>query len=219
MIFLLLIVNVLADNHPFVTPFGTDLGSNNGVPGYSNGNSYYTSASSSYYGWIFAGLKWQCVEYARRWLIISHDLTFASIPCASDIWHLSTLESTEYYPFTYSVPFNRVPNGSKCAPIQGSVLIYKRVDVENPVGHVAIITEVGKDFILVSEQNWDNDFWPGNYSRKVPLDVTDGVYTIKDELPILGWMVYQDYDKSCFDSQCKTCTPANHDSEIGCNYA
>ena len=51
----------------------------------------------------------------------------------------------------------RIPNGSFCAPAIGSLLIYNKTK-EAPYGHVAIITGVEKDFIQVSEQNFDNEY-------------------------------------------------------------
>ena len=50
----------------FVTPFGTVLGSNDGVIGYSNGNDDYISHERISKGVIYVGMKWQCVEYSKR---------------------------------------------------------------------------------------------------------------------------------------------------------
>ena len=219
MLFFLLITGIIASASSSLPKFGTNLGSNNGVIGYSCYNSENELSTYNYVNWSYAGLKWQCVEYARRWLITTRSLTFGSIPCASDIWHLDSVDSIySFFPYSFSSPLNRVPNGSRCAPIVGSVLIYGRVQ-ENPVGHVAIIVKVTEDFIHVAEQNWDNDYWPGNYARKIPLRHTDDRYTIEDELPILGWMVYDDYDSECFDTLCETCSERNEDSKIGCTFS
>ena len=54
-------------------------------------------------------------------------------------------------------------------------------------GHVAIITGVADDYVLVSEENWDNEnYWPGNYSRKVSMMFKENQYFLIDESVILG---------------------------------
>jgi hypothetical protein len=199
------------------TPFGTVLGNNSGVIGYSNSNSSYTSNLPNYYNEIYTGMKYQCVEYTRRWLVQTQSLTYDSIPCASDIWRLSALNSTVT---GESIPFNRVPNSSKCPPRVGSLLIYRR-NKFNPVGHVAVITEVGSDYIRVSEQNWDSEYWPGDYSRQLRMRVNQGRYQIVESLeyPVFGWMVYNsEEDEACFDTECRTCPPPNFDPRSNCNY-
>ena len=220
---LLLVLGVIADDH-FVTPFGTLLGENDGVIGYSNGNSDHISNETSTIGsrsyQIYSGMKWQCVEYARRWIISRRLLTFGSVDCASDIWHLNSVSSIKANDFNKALPLNRVPNGSTCRPKIGNLLIYKRTEVEAPYGHIAIITMVEENQVLVSEQNWSNDYWPGDYARKVPLRVDDGVYTLTDEddMPILGWMVYGYHNSTCFDVECETCSKPTTDPNDNCSY-
>jgi hypothetical protein len=68
------------------------------------------------------------------------------------------------------------------------VLIWKR-SRGNPFGHVAIISEVNVDkrYIRVAEQNLDNYYWPGNYSRQIPLIYNHSWY-IDDADPVYGWI-------------------------------
>ena len=217
MLFLILVSGILASTPSSLPTFGTVLGSSSGVIGYSCDGSENVPSEYNYVDWSFSGLKWQCVEYARRWLITTKGLTFASIPCASDIWHLDSLESIYTFPYSFNRPLNRVPNGSKCAPTVGSILIYQKV-ANNPVGHVAIIVEIADSFIYVAEQNWDNDYWPGDYARQIPLKYENGSYTIEDELPILGWMVYEEYNSECFDILCETCSGRSWNLLLGCTF-
>ena len=212
-------ISVFADDSDFVTPFSTVLGSNSGVAAYSNGNSDNISGEYNELSIIRSGVKWQCVEYSRRWLILTKKLSFDPLPCASDIWHLDSLLGFEYYPFTYPTPLNRVPNGSKCSPKAGNLVIYSRGGPGMTYGHVAIITHVDTDYVLVAEQNWDNDYWPGNYARKLKMDYSNGSYTIYDEEHILGWMAYEEYDHACFDAKCSTCSSKNTDMSISCTYS
>ena len=62
---ILLLLNIVAGITENIT-FGTPLGSNNGVIGYSNKDSENYPRSYYYIGSIHIGLKWHCVEYARR---------------------------------------------------------------------------------------------------------------------------------------------------------
>ena len=185
-------------------PFGTNLGSNNNVIGYSNLNSDFVSNNDSYISVtlstkeeqpIFTGMQWQCVEYARRWLIINKNLTFESIDNAYQIWNIPNLISSTN---SSTYPLYQVPNGSKCPPAVGNILIYSYAK-NNPTGHVAIITEVDTEFIKVSEQNWDNNYWPGDYARIINFTHSNETYQLYTEgYPIHGWLVYENYDeKEC----------------------
>ncbi len=55
-------------------PFGTSLGSFNGVVAYSNGSSTYVSPTSNYVGGKYTGIQWQCVEYVRRYYLAVYGL-------------------------------------------------------------------------------------------------------------------------------------------------
>ena len=175
----------------FVTPFGTILGTFQGVHGYSNGSDHYYSRETYFHNGIYTGANFQCVEYARRWLQVSKGLNFHNFPYASLIWNLKYVERLTDGKATSITP---VPNGSNIPPIPDSILIWKST-TESFVGHIAIITEVSveKNFIRIAEQNLLNDYWPGNYSRQLKLDYKDGRYWIRDEDEIHGWMVI-DYD-------------------------
>ena len=199
-------------------PFDTILGSNHGVIGYSNGDSSYVDGSANFVGDVYSGVQWQCVEYARRWLITAKGLTFDSVNCASDIWHLNNLEFSKSTSMIRH--FSRVPNGSKCSPKEGNILIYARSNNNDMTyGHVAVITRVTKDTVYVSEQNFDNDYWPKDYARKLVLTTQNGLYTIQDDYDILGWMVYETYDTSCYDLKCNSCSsPNENDPNNPCSY-
>ena len=82
-------------------------------------------------------------------------------------------------------------NGSECKPEVGNVLIYKRGGSDIPYGHVAIIVDVSEYGIKVAEQNWDNDYWPGDYARQMNFTIkNDKYYLIDEEYPIYGWIEY-----------------------------
>lgn len=170
----------------FRTPFGVELGVYNGVVGYSNGGDHHFSDETNFVGRSFTGIKWQCVEYARRWLILKRNITFSQVDGAADIWSLSSFKSTRN---SIRYPITKTNNGSAEPPSQHSILIWKRSG-STPFGHVAIITEVSLDmkYIRVAEQNFDNDYWPADYSRQIDLKLDSGKWYIEDEEPLYGWI-------------------------------
>lgn len=170
--------------------FGAELGSNRGVIGYCNENKKHRSqGGDSYINGHYAGIKYQCVEYARRWLIQIKNLTFKSTLCACNIWDIDHLTSTQN---NQKIPLVRIPNGSRVAPQIGALLIYKR-RLFLPFGHVAVITDVdpNNNFVCIAEQNVDEVYWPGDYARKLELEVVDGQFFVRDKFALYGWMVYE----------------------------
>ena len=134
---------------------------------------------------LYTGMKWQCVEYARRWLMENKNVTFASVDYAYHIWDLTSvtkLDSNE------SIPLQHFRNKkTKIAPAVGDLLIYsKKLAV---TGHVAVIVGIENDSITIAEQNYFNRIWEGkDYARRLLLDKnTNGYYRIIDEA-VIGWL-------------------------------
>lgn len=127
---------------------------------------------------IYTGIKWQCVEYVRRWYIQVLQLSFPSIENAIDLWNI---------PYVYDTITNKqhrfysIVNGSNLEPKPADILVFKHSKIY-PYGHVAIITRVTKDTIYLAEQNFSDTKWTRPYSRKIKrrLDI------IMDPL-VLGW--------------------------------
>ncbi len=163
------------------------------VEAYSNGNDSYTSDEFYFLYEVFMGMKWQCVEYARRWLFIRKGCVFDSIDGAADIWDLKIVQRV-----VDKQCFNLIqhPNGSPSPPQNESLLIYTRSSVDMPFGHVAVIVDVLPDFIRVAEENYDAYYWSGNYSRQIPYVFKNGSYFIEDEDPIFGWMTVEDNNQT-----------------------
>ena len=180
-----------------VTPFGTILGVHKGTIAYSNGNSDFISDEHYVEGDIVYGLKWQCVEYSRRWLIQQYRYSFEYVGAAADIW---SLKNFVHLDSSNAVSIKKVNNGSKCKPEVGNVLIYKKGGSDIHYGHVTIIVDVSEYGIKVAEENWDNDYWPGDYSREMNFTIKDDkYYLIDEEYPIYGWIEYPNTYSSCFE--------------------
>lgn len=146
----------------------------------------------SYVDGIFMGYKWQCVEFARRWLYLNYGLLFDNVPMAYDIFHLRSLRSAKNQTL---LPVYSFLNGAKRQPEPGCLLIWQEGGEFEETGHVAIVTEVSNDRIRIAEQNVDHCPWPQgqNYSRELPAYIdADGGYHIRcsfDDTRILGWVI------------------------------
>lgn len=188
-------------------PHGTVLGvASTGVIGYnsnyenilqdeSNGNLYdHISYVRDSRGKLHvAGHKWQCVEFARRWWISELDVQLPSVPRACDIFtSLSKVKCLASEKTTY-VALRKYEQGvSTIRPEVHDAVIWKKTEAQ-PVGHIAIVSEVTNDSVRVAEQNVENNImWKGgNYTREFALEKNSdtGAWFIKDnEDPILGWV-------------------------------
>lgn len=163
------------------------------VPAYSNGNDSHTSNEWNFLYGVFTGMKWQCVEYARRWLFIRKGCVFDSIDGAKDIWNLTIVQRVvDKKCFT----LKSHPNGSPYRPQNESLLIYKGSTPDIPFGHVAVIVDVLPDAIRVAEENYNPYYWTGNYAREIPYVFRNGSYFIDDYYSIFGWMTVEDNNET-----------------------
>lgn len=134
---------------------------------------------------IKSGLKWQCVEYARRWLIENKRITFEDVEYAYQIWDLKYGSRVDVDLQTPLIQFKN--KTAKTAPQLGDLLIYSTEFAIT--GHVAVIVEVGSNFLKVAEQNYFNLPWDGiDYSRRLLLSQDEeGKYRIFDD-SLIGWV-------------------------------
>ena len=155
------------------------------VPAYSNGNDSFYSNENSFLDGIYMGLKWQCVEYARRWSYLRYGFIFESVEGAKDMWN--QLKDLQRVKDKQRIPLKRHDNGSPHRPHNDSFLIYPE-QREMPYGHVAVIVEVLPSSIRVAEQNFNFYYWKKDYAREIPLVKRDNRYFIEDEYQVFGWM-------------------------------
>ncbi|HLB31276.1 MAG TPA: glutathionylspermidine synthase family protein [Gammaproteobacteria bacterium] len=180
--------------------FGSMLGLAPGeVPAFS---SHYPSADNSefpdresfrsYHEGIFMGYKWQCVEFARRWLYRNKGYIFDEVGMAYDIFHLRNVRVIRDNSL---LPVYSFRNGSRRRPEPGCLLIWEEGGEFERTGHVAVVTAVLKDRIRIVEQNVDDRVWPDerNYARELILIVDeDGGHHVQctfEEGTILGWVI------------------------------
>lgn len=173
-------------------PFGTPLGSARGVVGYSNYNDSTISDEDNFVNGVYMGLKWQCVEYARRYLYLTRNMTFQSIEAAIDIWDLTYVTSLAT---GQKLALIQHPNGDSTLPQEGDLLIWPRQGSDTPYGHVAAIVGVeqrAEDIsVFIGEQNFYNQMWeaPTSYTRVIPGKRSGNRYVLSDfGYEITGWM-------------------------------
>ncbi len=142
---------------------------------------------------IYCGIKWQCVEYVRRWLILMYDISFDQIDMAYMLYTNASffdIKKSKY------VKYRRHSNLSKSSPKVGSIVLWDKSD-KSHTGHVAIISATDDNYAYISEQNWDYKRWSNNYSRRLGIRKqykNDQIYysLIEDSNPynsiILGWL-------------------------------
>ena len=147
---------------------------------------------------VFFGIKWQCVEFARRYWYKRYGCLLGEVQLAADIWKEKNVRivPTER---NRIVPLRHFENGAEIAPREGDLVIYD-IHPSLHTGHVAVVVEVGDSFVRVAEQNRNNGkMWPGNYSFELRLDtkvklnslgVTSKEYHLHDHdcHGLLGWM-------------------------------
>jgi glutathionylspermidine amidase/synthetase len=186
-----------------VTTYGQILGVNNGVEARSNCSDLcinptpVMTPAGDEPNPVYTGIGWQCVEYARRWLLHNHGLVFGSVDTAADMWNqVSSLTSPDQ---TVSRPVRRVENGSTAAPVVGDLIIYAaQADVSAlRFGHVAVVVGVDQSSVKLAEQNWTNRTWAQEgFSRSLTLvDNGEGTVELTDpsaeHARILGWLTFE----------------------------
>lgn len=180
-------------------PFGTLLGyAPGGVAIYSSDYSSidkedYAANDSfrSYIGNEYMGHKWQCVEFARRFLYLHYGTVFTDVGMAYEIFSLRFLRKTIDDDI---LPFQAFENGYKQSPTVGSLLIWQEGGEFKTTGHVAVITEILTDKVRIAEQNVIHTRLPAGqqWTRELPLTVNEEGYFIHDTFDnttLLGWMI------------------------------
>jgi len=193
----------MTDDKGIPAPFGTVIGIAPGnVPVYS---SDYDSADDrelptrqhyrSYVDGVYMGHKWQCVEFARRWLYANRGYVFDDIAMAYDIFRLTTVRVVGDQSL---LPLYSFRNGSLRWPEPGCLLIWDEGGEFETTGHVAIVTEVTPDYVRIAEQNVGDRPWKEgrDWSREIRAETTpEGNYWLEcsfGDAKILGWVIQTD---------------------------
>jgi hypothetical protein len=167
------------------SPYGTPLGkSPRGIEAYSNCRSDCVVFEPNQRNGTYTGIKWQCVEYARRWLLINTGTVLGDVDIAADLW--GTIDHLTDARTKRQIPLETHLNGSAVPPAVGDLLIYAKEF--KGTGHVAVVTrmDIKGGTVEVSEQNFHNELWTHDYARKIELLKKRGKYWLLDGY-LLGW--------------------------------
>lgn len=185
---------VMANTKVSALPFGEVQGyAPGGIPAYSNKHDMFFSGERYVDGNFFFGFKYQCVEFARRWLYKRKSLVLPDVDWAVHIFNLrNVFDACTAAP----VCCVAVRNGTEKKPVADSLLVYPSEE-NSPVGHVAVITEVGDSWVRIADQNHRFHKWEADYSAQLPLSCENGLWTITDfmdgeVIKPLGWMTFPD---------------------------
>jgi hypothetical protein len=141
--------------------YGDIIGSFNGVQSYSNSDNKINTAN--YYNNIYTGIKWECVEYVRRYLIINNNITFSNVDSAFEI------PNAQFMTLHGEIIIPKKNNNL----VIGSIIIFlKDYEVDSPDGHVAIISSILTSGITIAEQNYNDNIFPRFISYKDLKNVT-----------------------------------------------
>jgi hypothetical protein len=181
--------------------FGTELGSADGVPGLSN---CAPTCIRQRYSFIdlgtgavavhaqdphaknlrYAGITYQCVEYARRWWMQRLGIAFGDVDGASDILYLTQAEDIRT---GQAVALARSVNGTALRPPKKGDLIVYYPDRRHPnwrFGHVAVAVDVDpvRGSVALAEQNYSNAPWEDakGFARRIRLFSVGGRFTLVD---------------------------------------
>lgn len=178
---------------PGSVPFGEIQGyAPGGIPAYSNQHDHFFSGERSLDGNMFCGFKYQCVEFARRWLLERKGLVLPDVNWACHIFQLKEVRHAET---AEVVAVQTVRNGTAAKPEADTLLIYPSC-TDNIVGHVGVITEVGEDYVCVADQNYRFHRWTESYSYRLKLEQREGNWSIIDDIDAddvqvpLGWVTF-----------------------------
>ncbi len=140
--------------------FGTAVGSFNGVVAYSNGSNTYVSGQTNSVNGYTTGIRWQCVEFAARYFKAIYNLRIAGG------------NANTWYNNASGKGLNRFSNGGTTRPAVGDVLC----TASGANGHVAIVREVGSNFIRIIHQNWNNT--STDNAKTLSMTLSGGRYTV-----------------------------------------
>jgi surface antigen len=132
----------------------------------------------------YNGANYQCVAYVERYYQNMFGIKIQSVGNAMNL--------AEKAP-RYGLYFHK--NGGVVVPQVGDILVFGN---KNKVGHVAIITGVLKDGVLIVEQNWHKAKITNNHGRALKAKYENEKYTIadryyddkkkKNKFWIMGWV-------------------------------
>ncbi|KAG5464281.1 hypothetical protein LSCM1_00462 [Leishmania martiniquensis] len=197
----------MASEWASLLPYGEHQGSFRGVVACSNRDDGYFSGESNYVNsLICTGFRYQCVEYARRFLLLTTGCVFDSCGRASEIYAMDHITHVETGT-RYNLLHHHNDGTATQRPEPGDIIIYPYHPQLTPWGHVGIISFVDDHHVGIAEQNHyfglftspSELYLDGErcVARYATLQYDEAAKTWRIEEPgsmprALGWMSYPD---------------------------
>jgi len=147
------------------------VGSFNGVNSYSNGSTSNVSNNYNYSTGINTGMKWQCVEYVNRYYYVIYNQNI----------RVAGHNANDYFNNATQHGLDAHLNNGTAKPQVGDLLCSNG----GGYGHVAIVREVGSNYINVIHQNWSNS--SSDNSKTISLN-GNIVSAFGTNYPVIGWL-------------------------------
>ncbi|NLI92469.1 MAG: CHAP domain-containing protein [Peptococcaceae bacterium] len=155
---------------------GTKIDEYKGVAVYSNGSNYMSSHGLSYsIDGYYYGYKWQCVEFVKRFYFERFGHRMPDGAGNAKYFFNPMLGQGERNEQRGLVQYL---NGGDMKPKEDDLIVFS----DGAYGHVALICEVGKDWVEIIQQNSEVT------REKYTLQVKDGKYYILGERKPAGWL-------------------------------
>ena len=123
---------------------------------------------------IYTGIKYQCVELARRYYLVKYNRLFEPVSTAKDL--VGLMRIMELDTGTYVAWPTHLNKADSPRPRIGSLLLWDAEGAYAPNGHVSVVTYVGWNFVDIVEQNY------GRGHRRLPI--RGGIIASRG---LLGW--------------------------------
>lgn len=166
-----------------------------GVQGYSNlGKELVLTPETKY------GPPYQCTEYALRFICqVYNPAGCRTLGKQGSFGNAGQWYDNEKNHYVLSL-LERHPNGGTVRPQRGDILASK----SGSVGHVAIIRDVGENYVTIIEQNVSQS--EADAARPLVMRVNNGRYTIPG---VQGWMRVPGAQPACSDPRPSLITPGS----------
>jgi len=173
---------IFRTNEPVEQPFGFPMDSYNGVIVYYNGFSKFTKGRSLAKDGYNFGLKYQCVEFVKRYYYIRlhHKMPYSYGHACS--FYKKGLKDGQLNVQRNLIQYS---NPGKMKPMVDDLIVFPG-NKYNPYGHVAIISKVANDYIEVVQQNT-------GFGSRATFRIKKTGNWWKININALGWLRKQEY--------------------------
>lgn len=174
-----LIKSIIFDKPTAIAPaeVGMKIDSYKGVAVYNNGKDYTENHGKNYSkDGYFYGYKWQCVEYIKRFYYEAKEHKMPDVyGNAKDFFDVKVKQGN----LNKSRGLYQYRNGDNVKPEVDDIIVFNNTKY----GHIAIVSDIGKDYIEIVQQNiYDTP------RQKLSLTESNGIYTVGTSRKPAGWL-------------------------------